>query len=271
MGEIDEDGAERVPGEGTADIGLFAGGFAIGVLLVGVLWGAVALVTGSDEPASGQAGDTQVGVPLGAPSATRPAGPSRMDRCVEAEGVLAGPLREARPALDQWAVHVGAMNKLVVGEITLAQATAFWNQTRVGAYHRIKAFDHAMAPVARKGVDCPAPRLLGTRAPAELRTCSTHVAAEARTLDAAQAAVDTWRHHVTAMDQLRRGKLAPAAATQMWLSMWQRGVQQIDAYRVAAQDVQRGPACDGLAGGPTQQAQTPSATPSAMPSMDSME
>jgi hypothetical protein len=119
-------------------------------------------------------------------------------------------------------------------------------------------------------VDCPAPRLLGTRAPAELRACSVHVAAEARTLDAAQAAIDTWRHHVVDMDRLRLGKLSPSAATQMWLSMWQRGVQQIDAYRVAAQDVRRGPACDGLAAGPAQQSQTPTAMPS-MDSMDSME
>ena len=136
--------------------------------------------------------------------------------------------------MDQWNVHIGAMNKLVVGAITLQQATAFWNQTRVGAYDRIGRFQDADAQLERRGVDCPAPRLLGSGASPALRGCARHVAAELRALDSARTAIATWNHHLQAMDQLRACSLSPAAATRMWLSMWQQGVHELDRFREAA-------------------------------------
>jgi hypothetical protein len=36
------------------------------------------------------------------------------------------------------------------------------------------------------------------------------------------------------MDMLRMGTLSPEDATRMWLTMWQRGVQELRAYRAAA-------------------------------------
>ena len=36
----------------------------------------------------------------------------------------------------QWEVHIGAMNQLIDGEITLQQATRFWNETRRAAAGR---------------------------------------------------------------------------------------------------------------------------------------
>src|SRR5688572_4780151 len=51
------------------------------------------------------------------PSASPPSTTdTRAQRCQDAARVLEAPLDAARPALEQWQVHVGAMNKLVVGE-----------------------------------------------------------------------------------------------------------------------------------------------------------
>ncbi|MBA2954387.1 hypothetical protein GON03_08640 [Nocardioides sp. MAH-18] len=270
MGEIEKTDGEWERGQRTDDLaGPLLTGFAIGALLVGLVWWAVAMVTSdSDGAGSGQAGEAEIGAPLAAPGATPAAAPSRMDRCAAAARGLTGPLQLAQPAMDQWAVHVGAMNKLVVGEITLTQATAFWNQTRVGAHQRIQTFDRATARIERDGVDCPAPRLLGTGVPAAVRACSTQVEAEVHALDAARTAIATWRHHVADMEQLRLGKLSPTAATQMWLSMWQRGVSELDDYRAAAKAAQRGPGCDGEAGDAP--AAAPSETPEPTHSMSSM-
>lgn len=274
MGETAKTDEESGRGQRAEDLaGPLLTGCAIGALVVGLVWWVVAMLTsGSEGPGAETAGEGEVGAPLAAPGATQAADPGRLQRCVDAASVLMEPLDEVKPAMDQWAVHVGAMNKLVVGEITLPQATAFWNQTRVGAHRRIRTFDRAMAPIARDGVDCPAPRLLGTGVSANVRSCSAQVAAEVRALDAARTAISTWRHHVDDMDRLRLGELSPAAATQMWLAMWQRGVGELDTYRAAAKAVQRGPGCSGVVGTDPGSAQSavPSETPEPTHSMSSM-
>lgn len=271
MGDIDGDGVRRMRGEGADGIGPFIGGIAIGALLVGLVWAFIAAATSG--PSGTRSGQT-VGADLGGPLAGLSQGtsPSRLDRCLDAVDKLARPMRQAQPALDQWAVHVGAMNKLVVGAITLPQATAFWNQTRVGAHHHIRAFDRAMAQVEQDGVDCPTPDRLGAKASATLRACSTQATAETRTLAAARTAIETWRHHVQAMEQLRTGRLSPAAATRMWLTMWQRGVEEIKAYRAAARAERHAPWCAGVGSTSSTPSPAGSATPAApMSSTGSMD
>src|SRR4051794_36003652 len=141
-------------------------GFAVAVVMLLVGWLSVAALTGGDGDKSPTAADparTLADSPGGATSAgptRQPAGSTRLERCAAAADDVERPLQLAGPALDQRDVHVGAMNKLVAGKITLQQATAFWNQTRVGAYHRIGQFKDAEARLQRQGVDCPAPRLL---------------------------------------------------------------------------------------------------------------
>ena len=217
----------------------------IGILLVilaVLVWGAFSL-TDEPTPETDQPGIVGVDEPLtesAEPSneddvttSESPATATRMERCISAHEALQAPLEAAPPALDQWQVHVGAMNKLVVGEITLQQATAFWNRTRVGAQRRVAAFDAAWAALRRDGIDCPSPRLMAPATPA-LRPCARQVEAEIRVLEAAQKSIRTWAEHVQHMDMLRMGTLSPEDATAMWLSMWQRGVRDLDAYRVAA-------------------------------------
>jgi len=162
-------------------------------------------------------------------------GDTRAARCSEAAAALEEPLGAARPALRQWDVHVDAMNKLVVGEITLQQATAFWNRTRVGAQRNVDQFRKAWTALERTGVDCPAPGLLGP-APAAVRACSRLVEAELGVARTARTSIGTWDTHVHHMDMLRMGTLSPEKATAMWLSMWRRGVRDLDAYRAAARN-----------------------------------
>jgi hypothetical protein len=161
--------------------------------------------------------------------------------------------------MDQWEIHIGAMNKLVVGAITLPQATAFWNQTRVGAQHRIDSFHAAIRTLRGSGVDCPSPGLLDKASSSDLRSCARHVHAELRALEAARTAVNTWDMHVKDMERLRTGKLSPTVATQMWLSMWQRGQDQLKVYRAAVRD-----------GSLSQLSSDPSPSGSASPGMEGM-
>lgn len=158
---------------------------------------------------------------------------TRLSRCASASRNIAGVLEAAQPSLDQWAVHVGAMNKLVVGEITLQQATAFWNRTRVGAQRRVADFREAMRTLRMRGVDCPSPALLAPGAQA-LPACAQQVEAEIGVVRAASTSIDTWDQHVQHMDMMLLGELSPEDATRMWLSMWQRGVRDLDAYKAAA-------------------------------------
>lgn len=217
----------------------------LAALVIGIGLGVMAVlvwlnVSDTEDPAPITNGSSSVGVgdPLDAPTATpSPAGATRMVRCVSASQALRAPLEAARPALDQWEVHVGAMNKLVVGELTLQQATDFWNRTRVGAQRRVERFDESWSALRRHGVDCPSPRFMAPANPA-LRPCVRQVAAEIRVLETARTAIRMWAEHVQHMDMLRMGMLSPEDATAMWLSMWQRGVRELDTYRGAAREAQ---------------------------------
>jgi hypothetical protein len=177
------------------------------------------------------------------PSARRKALADQTQRCIDAVTATRLPLRRAASSIDQWEVHVGAMNQLVAGSITLQQATAFWNRTRVGARHRVESFEQARVRLQRHGLDCPSPGMLPSGSPAQLRSCSRKVAADMRVLQAASTAIQTWRHHVRAMNMLRMGTLSPRAATQMWLAVWHRGQHEIETYRAAARVAHAIPQC----------------------------
>ena len=83
--------------------------------------------------------------------------PSQRDRCREADAELTGQLQAAAPALDQWEIHVAAMNKLVTGEITRAQAGAFWSQSKVDARRNLARFDSAARQASSAETDVRLP------------------------------------------------------------------------------------------------------------------
>lgn len=200
-------------------------------LVLVLIWSA--LTRGDDESGStAEPGPTPVASTSDPALSTLPpvrATATRLSRCVTAERSLQEPLEAARPALDQWAVHVGAMNKLVLGEITLQQATDFWESTRLGAQRRVGDFHDAVKTLRQHGVDCPSPELLAPGARA-LPSCAREVRADARALRAAQVSINTWNEHIHHMDMLRLGEMTPEEATSMWLASWRRGQDELDAY-----------------------------------------
>jgi len=141
-------------------------------------------------------------------------------------------LHAADSSLEQWQVHVGAMNQLVAGKITLAQAKDFWSRTRVGAAARVARFEAAVGRYADL-----APRCAGASAgsgPAgttrELTACRVGVRARDRAIDAGTVAVTTWKHHIMDMEMLRAGQITPQHALQMWMKNWRLGVRQLNTY-----------------------------------------
>ena len=245
----------------------FAGGVLIGAAVLGVVWLLVAMLNGGSSDAPDRAGNANIVGPQAGSSAGRTSMAS-MARCTTAATALSVPLRAAGPAMDQWAVHIGAMNKLVVGAITLQQANAFWNRTRVGAVQRISQFRHAMQTVREDGVDCPSSGMLSRKASAGLRSCVRQVEADLATVQVARTAINTWSMHVRDMERLRNGTLSPATASRMWLSMWQRGAQQLQNYRLAARTSGGLEGCTGAAGTPgSLSSQRPTMGPSAGSSM----
>ena len=168
------------------------------------------------------------------PRATDPPATDRqvLDGCRALSSLQQGVLDAARPAMRQWEVHIGAMNKLVAGKITLAQASAFWDSTRARAAQRVRAFQTADGLFqSSTGSLCPeAAAPPGTASP-ELRTCLEAVAAGDATVRAARVTMVTWRHHVRDMEHLRMGTLSPHMAQQMWQMTWKQGDAELRLYR----------------------------------------
>lgn len=229
---------------------------AVGPLVAAGLLGLVTLlvlvvawaVLGRDDGARDASGEASRAGSVGAgATSTLPAdvargGPTRLGRCVRAQRALEETLEAAQPALDQWAVHVGAMNKLVVGEITLQQATEFWESTRLGAQRRVRDFGDSFGALRAEGVDCPGPALLAPGARA-LPGCAREVQAAVRAVQSARVSVSTWEEHIHHMDMLRLGQMTPEQATEMWLASWQRGVRELDAYESASEAAEREDGC----------------------------
>jgi hypothetical protein len=127
-------------------------GVIIGALLSSVAWLASWSVSSQDATAN---------PPRGAAAALAGREPTRDERssspCREVFVAQTAPLRAAEPALSQWQVHIGAMNQLIAGTITLDQAQRFWDQTRLGALRRLERYDRARARYGQRTVRCPQP------------------------------------------------------------------------------------------------------------------
>jgi hypothetical protein len=225
----------------------FGLGALVGFVLLGLIWVTVSAVTDDPAPAVDRAGRMGLLDGGGPAAAGRPSRPTPMQRCADAADALSVSLNAARPALNQWEVHVGAMNQLVVGAISLQQATAFWNQTRVGAKAHIAEFHRVDRSARRLDGTCPTRGPL-TGTSTALRACVRQVRADLRAVEVARTAVGTWEMHVRDMERLRSGKLSPAAATSMWLAMWQRGTRELHAFRVASGAARHQTGCRTVAG-----------------------
>jgi hypothetical protein len=214
---------------------LLLAGAVVGALVVGLIWGVQAWATKDvrDEPPA----DASSLIDPGSRGTERP--PDRLSRCREVFGAQAEPLRAADASLTQWEIHVGAMNKLVTGAITLEQAMAFWDETRLSAGRLLARHDAAMVDYSHRTARCPLTRPGKTASAAA--HCAKAVAARGKVLYAATVADARWREHVHHMEMLRDGEMSPEEATRLWLLSWQKGVRELRVYHDA------GDAADGMA------------------------
>lgn len=199
-------------------------GLVTGALLLGMVWAITWTTTSGEAPAD-------PGIAAAAlPEPERPS-TERVPPCRRVFDAQSAPLRSAAASLSQWQVHIGAMNQLIAGTITLDRAQRFWNETRVGALRRLDRYDEAKVRHARRIVRCPAP---SEDATASDRACSEAVRARSRALRLAGTTLDTWRVHVHHMDMLRAGDMSPEEATRLWLRSWRQGDRELEDYSQAA-------------------------------------
>lgn len=158
-------------------------------------------------------------------------------RCQEVYDAQSEPLRAVAASLAQWEIHIGAMNQLVAGTITLGQAQRFWDETRIGAQRRLDRYQRAMAAYGARTSRCPA---APTADAPSTHQCARAIAARRRAMRAAATAIDAWRLHVRHMEMLRDGMMSPASATRLWLKSWHEGNQQLQAYSDASRAASKG-------------------------------
>lgn len=239
----DDESVDVDSGPSSEALSAFLLGLALGVAVLGLVWFMVAVLGGGQEeepePAATEASTEQA--LAGAPAPSAAPEPDTEERCADASAALDAALGRANPAMDQWKVHIGAMNQLVVGAITLEEASAFWEDTRLDAQQNIKRFRRDMQRLRRNGVDCPAPDLVPGGD--DVRGCAQQVAAQMEALRRVRTSVNTWNQHVKHMDMLRLGTLSPEDATRMWISMWQEGADDLRDYRLAASRADQTDAC----------------------------
>jgi hypothetical protein len=208
---------------------IFVVGTVVGAVFVLLLWAAVTVSTDPPNPGSSQRLTSGQGRDGPATMPSLSAASPQDQACRELVADQAAAVRDARRSLAQWRTHVEAMNRLVAGEITLAQASAFWNQTRVGADRRLRAYQRSTAGLPDLDAACG-----GSSGAGRQPTCLDVAAARARQLRRADVALETWSRHVQHMEMLRSGDLDPTTATRMWRTSWRAGMREIDRYDAAA-------------------------------------
>jgi hypothetical protein len=157
---------------------------------------------------------------------------SAAQECRSAWAAQEAPLKTAAASLAQWQVHVDAMNQLVAGEITLTEATAFWEQTRIEAAEKVAAFSSADMEYLATDPTCRTPLVADDTVDVDdLSTCEAAVEARDEVLDAARVSIRTWHHHIIDMDLLRAGELSPELALELWQRYWKQGDEELRAYR----------------------------------------
>jgi hypothetical protein len=206
-----------------------------------VALGLVGLAFALDRPDPGERPDATAptSTPTGTSStAARPSPTDLLAACAGTRQAISHVLDAVGPAMTQWSTHIDAMNQLVAGKITLAQANEFWAQTRMGAHHRFDTYTARDRRLRQSGAleECPPPSAGSSAGSASgssagLTACEQAVQASARTLAAARTTLTRWGEHIRDMDRLRAGTLDPAMAQQMWLSMWRKGEAEVRAYR----------------------------------------
>jgi Mrp family chromosome partitioning ATPase len=144
------------------------------------------------------------------------------------------PLETAASSMEQWQVHIDAMNQLVAGKITLRQASAFWEKTRVRAGQKVERFFDADSAYTAGEYSCRAPATArhGDPGLVTLSGCRRGITQREEAIQAARVAIETWHHHVVDMNMLRAGKMSSTRAVRLWNKYWRQGAAEVHDYRV---------------------------------------
>ena len=215
----------------------WAGVIAAGVaaaLMIGTVWWAGYNDDSSEaghEPSAAQDASVAGMADDGSSSSGRAAVAAAMNECRSTRKAQARPLHAAAASVKQWHAHVAAMNQLVAGKITLAQANRFWERTRVKAAQKVHRFDRANGTYHAGQHSCRTPDLARTNPGlAALTACRRNVAQRDDALRAARVAIHTWHHHVMDMNMLRAGTISPTRAIRLWNKYWKQGVAELHHY-----------------------------------------
>ena len=121
----------------------------------------------------------------------------------------------ADTTLDQWRLHINAMNQLVAGEITAAEATDFWIESEKGAKRNVERFRHSIHDLSND--DC---RVQDCRAARAFHN----------TIAVARPTARTWLQHIRDMDALMAGKITLEQAAESWTQLRHMGERQLSDY-----------------------------------------
>jgi hypothetical protein len=141
--------------------------------------------------------------------------------CRNAVALAERDLQAAGAAMVHWRRHITAMTDLVDGRITLAQATRFWDATRLAGKRTVESWWDADAEFRRGSRACLGAPVAGSGPAA---SCQVRTSAAAVLLATERGSLRDWRRHIKQMESLRAGKITPEHALHLWDSMYQRGL-----------------------------------------------
>jgi hypothetical protein len=179
---------------------------------------------------------------LATTAAAQPAVTRALNDCRTVQRHLSPNLVAVDSAIEQWRIHIDAMTDLVAGRITLDEASAFWEATRVQGKHTLASWVTTDAGYRAARTEC-APPAEGSSQNDALRACQAVQQGGEAVLAAARTTLPTWGRHIRHMDALRKGDLTPARALHLWHGMYESGRDGVRQYDAARRDLQRLPVC----------------------------
>jgi Mrp family chromosome partitioning ATPase len=218
---------ERAPAKGRRWAGAVAIAAAAAIVIAATWW------AGSDGRSdANQDGDQASDTSAQAALSLQDSVDAALEDCRSHWDAQSAPLGAAKVSMGQWHRHIGAMNQLVAGQITMNQASAYWAKTRVRAEQNVERFFDADSTYSAGDYSCPAPLPMLRADPdaAKLSDCRRAIAQREEAIQAARVAIETWHHHVMDMNMLQAGKLSPARAVRLWNKYWRQGAAEVHDY-----------------------------------------